>query len=225
MSACEVVALLPALCLAGFVPWLSSLPPNGRLVLLLDVLGLGGCFGSVPVVPVVLGRHGMLWWGIAPLMVETALAVLGLPLGMACPGEEKSFENWYDMPCPALQPALHAQSVILYILVPFGFPFGLACANSMYTPVGGKSPSVRYPLRCIPVFPMGAPGPCACVVVRCSCSCPLASCLGWVRGCGCQKKDVLDSCPNEFDEILQVLMLKSQTKAAGRARTGYGSNQ
>ena len=46
-----------------------------------------------------------------------------------------------------------------------------------------------------------------------------------VLRCGCRKKDVLDLCPNDFDEILQVLRLKSQTKAAGRARTGYGSNQ
>ena len=130
----------------------------------------------------------MLWWCIAPLMVGRALAVLGLPLGGACPGGEKSFENWYDMPCPAVEPALHAQPVILYTAVRFGFPFGLACADGMYSPVGGKAPSVRYPLRCIPVFPMGAPGCCACVVVRCSCSCPLASRLGsvcWVPGSLC----------------------------------------
>ena len=86
------------------------------------------------------------------------------------------------MPCPALEPALHAQPGILYIAVPFGFPFGLAFAGGMYTPIGRKAPSVRYPLRCIPLFPMEAPGCCACVVVRCSCSCPLASRLGSVRG-------------------------------------------
>ena len=39
------------------------------------------------------------------------------------------------------------------------------------------------------------------------------------------EKDVLDECPNDFDEILQVLMLKAQTKAVSRARTGYASNQ
>ena len=77
-------------------------------------------------------------------MVGRALAVLGLPLGGACPGGEKSFENWYDMPCPALEQALHAQPVILYIAVPFSFPFGLACADGMYTPVGGKAPSVLF---------------------------------------------------------------------------------
>ena len=83
------------------------------------------------------------------------------------------------MRCPALEAALHAQPVILYIAVSFGFPLSLACADRMYTPVGGKAPAV---LRCIPVFPMGAPGCCACVVVGCSCLCPLASRLGLVRG-------------------------------------------
>ena len=39
------------------------------------------------------------------------------------------------------------------------------------------------------------------------------------------EKDVLDLCPRYFDEILQVLKLKTQTKAASRARTGCGSNQ
>ena len=29
------------------------------------------------------------------------------------------------------------------------------------------------PLWCIPVFPMAAPGCCACTMVRCSCLCPL----------------------------------------------------
>ena len=48
------------------------------------------------------------------------------------------------MPCPALEPALHAQPFILYIAVPSGFPFGLACPDSMYTPVGGKAPSVHF---------------------------------------------------------------------------------
>ena len=39
------------------------------------------------------------------------------------------------------------------------------------------------------------------------------------------EKDVLDYCPRYFDEILQVLKLKTQTKAASRARTGCGLNQ
>ena len=95
---------------------------------------------------------------------------------------EESFENCYHMPCPALEPALHAQPIILYVAVPFGFPFGLASADRMYIPVGGKAPPVRHPLRCIPVFPMGAPGCCACVVVRCWRSRPLSSLLGSDRG-------------------------------------------
>ena len=95
---------------------------------------------------------------------------------------EGSFENWYDMPCPALEPALHAQPVILYITVPFGFRFGLACADRMYIPVAGKAPSLCYLLRCISVFPIGASGCCASVVVWCSCSHPLASRIGSVRG-------------------------------------------
>ena len=35
-----------------------------------------------------------------------------------------------------------------------------------------------------------------------------------------KEKGVLDLCPRYFDEILQVLKLKTQTKAASRARTG-----
>ena len=63
-----------------------------------------------------------------PLMVGPAPAVLGLPPGGACPRGEKSFENLYDclekfgkLPCPALEAALHAQPIILYIAVRFGF--------------------------------------------------------------------------------------------------------
>ena len=57
---------------------------------------------------------------------------------------EKRFEISYDMPCPALEEVLHAKAVILYIAVPFGVPSSLACANRMYTPVGGKAPSVLF---------------------------------------------------------------------------------
>ena len=57
MSACEFVALFPALRLAGFVGRPSSSPPNCRLVLQLDVLGRGGRLGSVPVVLIALGRQ------------------------------------------------------------------------------------------------------------------------------------------------------------------------
>ena len=41
----------------------------------------------------------------------------------------------------------------------------------------------------------------------------------------CYQEDVLDLCPRYFVEILQVLKLKTQTKAASRARRGCGSNQ
>ena len=84
----------------------------------------------------------MLWWCTAHLIVGRASAVLGLPLAGACPGGEKSFENWYDLPRPALEPALHAQPVILYIAVPFSLPLGLTCADHLYIPVGGKAASV-----------------------------------------------------------------------------------
>ena len=89
-------------------------------------------------------------------MVKRAVAVLGLPLVGACPWGEKSFENgttaekcfesWYDMPCPAMEAALHARYGARYmpVTVPFGFPFSLACADRMYTPVGGKAPSVFF---------------------------------------------------------------------------------
>ena len=42
------------------------------------------------------------------------------------------------------------------------------------------------------------------------------------RDCLCYRKDVVDYCPRYFDEILQVLKLKTQTKAASRARIGCG---
>ena len=45
VSGCEVVILLPALCLACFVGWPSSSPPNGRLVLLLVVWALVAVWG------------------------------------------------------------------------------------------------------------------------------------------------------------------------------------
>ena len=74
------------------------------------------------------------------------------PHGGACPwGQkvltggataEKSFETRYDMPCPSLEAALHAQLIFWYIAVPFGCPFSFACADHMYTPVGGKAPLV-----------------------------------------------------------------------------------
>ena len=50
------------------------------------------------------------------------------------------------------------------------------------------------------------------------------------QGCNTPKpaskgKDILDLCPNSFDEILQVLVWENTTKAASRARTGCGLNQ
>ena len=78
----------------------------------------------------------------------------------------KLFAIRYDMLCPALEAALHAQPISWYIAVPFGCPFRFACADHMYTPV----------------FPMAAPGCCACSVVPCSCLCAPASCPGLARG-------------------------------------------
>ena len=70
---------------------------------------------------------------------------------------EKNFEIPYDMLCPALEAALHAQPIILYIAVPFGCPFRFAGADHIYTPVGGKAPSVlRGAPPCSPWEPWGA---------------------------------------------------------------------
>ena len=66
------------------------------------MLGRGGRLGSVLVVPVALGRHGMLWWCIAPFMVGRALAVLGLPLGGACPGGRNVLKTATTCPIPPL---------------------------------------------------------------------------------------------------------------------------
>ena len=46
-----------------------------------------------------------------------------------------------------------------------------------------------------------------------------------LRVCLCYLKDVLVQCPRYFGEILQFLMLKTQSKAVSRARTRCGSNQ
>ena len=70
---------------------------------------------------------------------------------------QKSFGTRYGMPCPALEAALHAQLIIWYIVVPFGRPFSFACADHMYTPVGGKAPPVLLGApRCSPWEPRGA---------------------------------------------------------------------
>ena len=75
-----------------------------------------------------------------PLLVRRVLrgrkvATIGTTAG-------KRFEIRYDMPCPALEAALHAQPIIWYFAVPFSFLLSFACANQMYTPAGGKAPSV-----------------------------------------------------------------------------------
>ena len=66
------------------------------------------------------------------------------PHGGVCPPGKKRFEIRYDMPCPALEPALHAQPIILYIAAPSSFSFSFACADRMYTRVGDKAPSVLF---------------------------------------------------------------------------------
>ena len=139
--------MLSVLCLVGAVCSRSSSLPNGGPVLLLEVFRRGGRVGSVPVVPVALDRHGTLWWCVAPswwgaLRRCLAFHLVGRVLGGRKVGmtAEKSFEIWYDMPYPALEAALHAQPITLYIAVPFGFPSSFACADLMYNPVSGKAP-------------------------------------------------------------------------------------
>ena len=124
VSGCEFVTLLRALCLACFVGSPSSSPPNGRLVLLLDVLGRGGPWGSVSVVQVALGRHGRAgcvrcmarphggaccggawppsWWGViwlcvAPPMVGRAVVVPSPPRGGVCYGGAWPAKWWGEL--------------------------------------------------------------------------------------------------------------------------------
>ena len=66
----------------------------------------------------------------------------GKKVSTFAPTAEKEFEIRYDMPCPALEAALHAQLIIWYFAVLFGSPFRFARADHMHTPVGGKAPSV-----------------------------------------------------------------------------------
>ena len=75
-----------------------------------------------------------------PLMVGRVLA--GRKVATIGTTAEKNFEIRYDMPCPALEAALHAQPIIWHFAVPFGCPFSFACADHMYSPVGGKAPLV-----------------------------------------------------------------------------------
>ena len=70
---------------------------------------------------------------------------------------EKMFEIRYDTPCPALKASSHAQFFSWYFSVSFGRPFSCAYANHMYTPVGGKAPSVPLGASpCSPWEPQGA---------------------------------------------------------------------
>ena len=85
---------------------------------------------------------GVLWRCLTFLLVQRVPG--GRKVLKTGTNAEKHFENWYNMPCPALEAPSHAQAVILYIAVPFRFPFSLACADHMYTPVGGKAPSVLF---------------------------------------------------------------------------------
>ena len=100
---------------------------------------------------------------------------------------ERSFQIRYDMPCPALEAALHAQPIICYFAVPFGCPFSFARAIHMYTPVGGKAPSVPLGASlCSPWETQGAALPrwCrACVRVCLPVVCRIVPCLaGFVAG-------------------------------------------
>ena len=100
---------------------------------------------------------------------------------------EKRFQIRYDMPCPALEPALHAQPIIWYFAVLFGRSFSFACAIHMYTPVGGKAPSVPLGASpCSPWEPQGAALARWCGARVCVCL-PLVCCIvpclaGYVAG-------------------------------------------
>ena len=84
----------------------------------------------------------------------------------------------------------------------------------VYISVGGKAPSVHHPLRCIPVFPMGAAGCCACVVVRCFSWRPLASCL-WL-GSRCAGLAVFRAVPR-----FAALVVCAMVSQGGCQRSGW----
>ena len=99
----------------------------------------------------------------------------------------KSFQIRYNTPCPALEAALHAQPIIWPFAAPFCRPLSSACAIHMYTPVGGKAPSVPIgAFPCSPWEPKGAAlarwcgaGVCVCLPVVCR----IVPCLaGYVAG-------------------------------------------
>ena len=99
---------------------------------------------------VALGRHGTFRLCAASPSWGRNVATVGMTAG-------KSFQIWYDTPCPALEAALHAQPIIWYFAVPFGCPLSFARAIHMYTPVGGKALSVPLVASpCSPWEPQGA---------------------------------------------------------------------
>ena len=116
----------------------------------------------------------------------------------------KNFEIRYNMPCPALEAALHAQPIIWYFAVPFGCPFSFACAIHMYTPVGGKAPSVPFGASpCSPWEPQGA-APARWCAARVHVCLPVVCCIvpclaGYVAGvsvppCGVRRLGWPGSC-------------------------------
>ena len=84
-----------------------------------------------------------------PLMVGRVLR--GRKVATIGMSAEKGFEIRYDMPCPALEASLHAQTFICFFAVYFDCPFSFACADHIDTPIGGKAPSV--PLGASPCSP------------------------------------------------------------------------
>ena len=119
-----------------------------------------------------------------PLMVGRVLR--GRKVATIGTTAEKSFEILYDRPCPALEASLHAQPIIWYFAVPFGCLFSFACADHMYTPVGGRAPSVH------PRAPYGSPrvlrllGGAVLVLVFAGLSCAISCRVLRVRWCACR---------------------------------------
>ena len=106
------------------------------------------------------------------LMVERVLR--GRNVATIGTTARKSFEIRYEMPYPALEAALQAKPIISYLAVPFGCPFSFACADHMYTPVGGKAPSVSLGASmCSSWEPQGA------ALARC---CGARACFRWPVG-------------------------------------------
>ena len=115
----------------------------------------------------------------------------------------KSFPIRCYIPCPALA-AFHARPIIRYFAVPLDRPVSFVCAIHMYTPVGGKAPSVPLgAARCSPWEPKGAAParwcgarvrvclPVVCLIVPCLASyvagVSVSQCgvrrLGWLGTC------------------------------------------